>query len=60
MGHFYRIAGDRLIFASTLEALLASGCLETPEIDPESLDLYLALQYTALVEIEAGGVQLSE
>jgi asparagine synthase (glutamine-hydrolysing) len=36
--------GRRLAFASELKSLLAAGLVE-PEIDPEALDLYLALGY---------------
>jgi asparagine synthase (glutamine-hydrolysing) len=41
---YYAVAGDVLVFASELKALLASG-LVVPEIDYEAIDAYLALGY---------------
>ena len=40
---FYRAEGSTLSFASRLETLLVGAA--APEVDPVSLDLYLALQY---------------
>jgi asparagine synthase (glutamine-hydrolysing) len=41
---YYAVAGERLVFASELKSLLASGLVD-PQPDLEALDVYLTLGY---------------
>jgi asparagine synthase (glutamine-hydrolysing) len=41
---YYALAGDRLLFASELKSLLASGLIE-PELDYEALEVFLTLGF---------------
>ena len=41
---YYADLGDKVLFASEVKAILASGCLK-PEIEPESLHCFLAAGY---------------
>jgi asparagine synthase (glutamine-hydrolysing) len=41
---YYAVAGDRLVFASELKSLLASGLID-PVVDPDAVDAFLTLGY---------------
>ena len=41
---YYAVVDDRLVFASELKSLLASGVVD-PRIDPDAVDAYLTLGY---------------
>jgi asparagine synthase (glutamine-hydrolysing) len=41
---YYAVAGDRVVFASELKSVLASGLVD-PELDVEAIDVYLTLGF---------------
>ena len=52
---YYGLAGDRLVFASELKSVLASG-LFNADLDLEAIDSYLSLGYFAGPSTPLAGV----
>ncbi len=53
---YYAQRGDRLVFASELKSLLASGLVE-PEVDPETVEVFLDLGYVPFPRTLLRGVR---